>query len=225
MGTLSKKILALSILLFSVATYLFAWSPLFEVSHINITGLPSYIEESVIQDLLEIKTGDKLARIEPRSINHRLEDLTWIKKASLSRNWTNGEVSISIVPRVPVGIYGDRAIDASGTLFDFPVNFPASESAALPRVSASTPELGLRAITLFKVLPQDVRDNLIAMSAPNESSISTRQIAGDHELFIQWGSLSQVALKVNVYQALLALPENKDVRRIDLSAPHAPIAK
>jgi hypothetical protein len=154
-----------------------------------------------------------------------LEDFTWIKDSSLSRNWTKGEISISITARVPVGIYGAKAIDASGTLFDLPEGFPESDLAALPRVSAASPELGLRAIALFKVLPADVRENLIAMSAPNESSISTRQTKGGHELFIQWGSLTQIPLKVRVYKALLALPENKDVKRIDLSAPHAPIAK
>jgi hypothetical protein len=32
-------------------------------------------------------------------------------------------------------------------------------------------------------------------------------------------------LKAQVIDALLALPENKKVRRIDVSAPHAPIVK
>ena len=31
--------------------------------------------------------------------------------------------------------------------------------------------------------------------------------------------------KVKVYKALLALPENKKISLLDLSAPHAPIVK
>ena len=225
MCNLTKKILVLLVLLFSSATYLFAWSPIFEVSRVTVSGLPSYIQSSSIEEALAIKAGDKLARIEPRTISRRLEDFTWIKSSSLSRNWTNGEISIAISTRTPVGLYGSRAIDGSGTLFDLPVEYPVSSTSQLPRVSASNPELGLRAIALFKVLPADVRRNLISLSAPNESSISTRHSVGGHELFIQWGSFTQIPLKVRVYKALLALPGNKDVKRIDLSAPHAPIAK
>jgi len=37
--------------------------------------------------------------------------------------------------------------------------------------------------------------------------------------------MQDVDLKVKVYQALIALPANKKVTFIDLSAPHAPIVK
>jgi hypothetical protein len=47
----------------------------------------------------------------------------------------------------------------------------------------------------------------------------------NRRLLVQWGSLDDLALKVNVYKLLLALPENKSIKRIDLSAPHAPIVK
>jgi hypothetical protein len=47
----------------------------------------------------------------------------------------------------------------------------------------------------------------------------------NRKLLVQWGSLEELALKVRVYKALLALPENKSINKIDLSAPHAPIVK
>lgn len=225
MGSTSKKLLVAVVLLFASATYVFAWSPLFEISKLTLLGVPSYVENSTIEKALDIEMGDKLARIEPRSVDRRLQALTWIKDASLSRNWIDGHVTITISTRTPVGIYEGRAIDASGTLFDLPESYPVVKLSGLPQVSASTPALGLRAISLFKALPQEVRRNLIAMRAANESSISTRQRRGDHELFIQWGAPTEMALKVRVYKALLVLPENKDIKRMDLSAPHAPIAK
>jgi hypothetical protein len=40
-----------------------------------------------------------------------------------------------------------------------------------------------------------------------------------------WGANEETALKIEVISALLALEENKKVRRIDVSAPHAPIVK
>jgi hypothetical protein len=47
----------------------------------------------------------------------------------------------------------------------------------------------------------------------------------NRNLLVQWGSLENLPLKVRVYNTLLALPENKTVKKIDLSAPHAPIVK
>jgi hypothetical protein len=45
------------------------------------------------------------------------------------------------------------------------------------------------------------------------------------DLRIFWGANEKSALKMQVLRALLALPENEKIRRVDLSAPHAPIVK
>ena len=44
-------------------------------------------------------------------------------------------------------------------------------------------------------------------------------------LQVIWGQDEEMALKVKVYKALLAQPENTKIRRIDVSAPNAPIVK
>jgi hypothetical protein len=45
------------------------------------------------------------------------------------------------------------------------------------------------------------------------------------DLQIAWGKNEKTALKIDVINSLLALPENKNIRKIDISAPHAPIVK
>jgi hypothetical protein len=45
------------------------------------------------------------------------------------------------------------------------------------------------------------------------------------ELAVKWGANEKNALKVQVFNALVKLPENKNLRRVDLSAAHAPIVK
>jgi cell division septal protein FtsQ len=92
-------------------------------------------------------------------------------------------------------------------------------------VTSATPELGLEAIELFRKLPLSLRQNLISISASSNSSIWSVEMRENRRLLVQWGSLDDLALKVNVYKLLLALPENKSIKRIDLSAPHAPIVK
>jgi hypothetical protein len=42
---------------------------------------------------------------------------------------------------------------------------------------------------------------------------------------VRWGLATDNELKAKVYKALLAQPENAKLKRMDLSAPHAPIVK
>ncbi|TSA46712.1 MAG: hypothetical protein D4R50_04390, partial [Actinomycetales bacterium] len=50
-------------------------------------------------------------------------------------------------------------------------------------------------------------------------------IDGKKSIELLWGQEGETALKVKVYKALIAQPENSNIRRIDLTAPHAPIVK
>ena len=215
------RAIAVAVLVIAVLTYLFAWSPIFQVRAIEISGLPQGITTAAITSASEITVGEKLARLEPRAISNRLKKLTWIASSDIGRNWLNGKVTIAITSRKPVGIYQGRALDASGHIFDFPGKIPSS----LPQVSAKSAAIGLTAIDLFAALPSDIRESLIAMSATSDRSINTRVTVANRAISIQWGGVSQLSLKVKVYRALLALPENAKVTSIDLSAPHAPIVK
>lgn len=202
-------------------TYLLAWSPVFSVKKIEVTGLPKQVAEEVLIQESGVTLGDQLARIEPRSIERSLQEISWVKRAAISRNWINGSVSISLKARVPVGIFQGRAIDNGGTLFEFPGDIPSG----LPVVNSSTPELGLSAIELFTNLPADFRQSLLTISATNPSAITSWQVFGNQKVKIQWGSAEKIAFKVSVYRKLMELPENKNVKQVDLSAPHAPIVK
>jgi cell division septal protein FtsQ len=215
------RAIAISVIIFAALTYLFAWSSIFTVKKIDVIGLPAEVSASTIITKSKIVVGEKLARIEPRAIEMKLSEISWLESVSVDRHWAHSSVEIKVVPRIAVGLFDGRAIDASGTLFDL----PGKASAGLPIVSATTPRLGLEAIALFTALPVDLRSSLISMSAVNESAISSWQVEDGRKLKVVWGSAKEVELKVSVFRALLALPENKNVKRVDLSAPHAPIVK
>ena len=85
--------------------------------------------------------------------------------------------------------------------------------------------LGVDAIALFRSLPQTFRSKIISLSARNESNFSMRLAYQGRELAVKWGANEKSALKVQVFNALVKLPENKNLRRVDLSAAHAPIVK
>lgn len=211
----------IALLLFASMTYLFAWSPVFQVKSIVVSGLPKSISQSLILDTAQISLGDKLARIEPRTVSTRLATFNWIKDVKLERNWIRGAINLKVTSRIPLGIYRGRVLDKNGVLFDLPSGLPTG----LPEVTATNPDVGLMAIELFKLLPGDLRASLLSMKANHESSISSVHQWGSREIKIQWGSSKDMALKVKVYRALLELPENKEISSVDLSAPHAPIVK
>jgi cell division protein FtsQ len=216
-----NRAIALATVIFSGLVYLFAWSPVFTVRSIETAGIPTEVSSQSIIARSHILIGAKLSRIEPRAAEKSLSELSWIKQASVSRNWISGKVLVTITPRIAVGLYKGKALDRQGAIFELPGSTPAG----LPVVSASTPELGLSAISLFTHLSADIRENLISLNATNESSISSWQEWNGRTIKVMWGSADQVDLKVSVLKALLAQPENKSIKRVDLSAPHAPIVK
>jgi len=207
--------------LFAGLVYLFAWSSIFAVSAISITGAPTPETEKSITQIADISVGQKLARVEPRAIAHRITHLKWIESVDISRNWINGKVGIVITPRTPSAYFNGATIDASGTIF----TLPGFGGADLPRVSAPTPELGLSAIALFQGLPEDFKSNVLALSAHNDSNFAMQISLEGREIRVMWGANEKSALKIQVITALIALEENKNIRRIDVSAPHAPIVK
>jgi cell division septal protein FtsQ len=207
--------------LFAGLIYLFAWSSIFTVSSISLSGAPTPETKSSILKIVDISQGQKLARVEPRAIAHRFSDITWIKKVDISRNWISGKVTIAITPRTPTAYFNGSTIDASGTIFTLP-GFTGGE---LPRVSASTPQLGLSAITLFRGLPRDFKSQVLSLSARDDSNFAMQVNLNGREIRVLWGKNEKSDLKIQVIKALAALEENKNIRRIDVSAPHAPIVK
>ena len=215
------KVIGFILALFAVLTYIFALSPIFSVRTISAVGAPVDVSEAALISKSQIRIGEKLSRIEPRSIERSLEELSWIKQASIERDWIKGKVTIAVTPRVAVGMYKGKAIDSSGTLFVIPGKVPAG----LPQVSAASPKLGLEAIALFTNLPSQIQQSIISVTASNSNSISSWQAFNGRKLKVTWGSVRDLDLKVTVLQALLELPENQSIKRVDLSAPHAPIVK
>ena len=207
--------------LFGGLIYLLAWSSIFTVSSIAVTGSPTPESKSAITKISAVAMGQKLARVEPQAIEKRLLHLKWIESAQVSRSWLDGQVEIVVKPRTPTAIFNGSTIDASGTIF----TLPGFTTADLPRVSANTPALGLAAIRVFQGLPRDFQRSVVSLTARNSSNFALFFDVDGRNVQILWGANEETALKIEVISALLALEENEKVRRIDVSAPHAPIVK
>ena len=93
-----KHLLISSLLIGSIsfASYLLGWSSFLTVKEVQIAGTQS---TSVVLSELRSKkvepvVGQKLARVEIRSVKRVLSDLDWLASAEASRNWFAKKIEI-----------------------------------------------------------------------------------------------------------------------------------
>jgi cell division protein FtsQ len=206
--------IALPILLLAGSAYLLGYSTVFTVSNVEIIGIKSAINPGVSK-------GEKLARIQPRVIATKFENLAWVKNAEVSRNWLNGKVTIRIIERTPIAIYNGKAFDIEGKTFDL----QGSGTSELVQIQASDTKSALEAVDLLTVLDSQIKQSLRTVTVQKTGSLDLLLAQDSGTLEIKWGLNSENELKTRVYEEIIALPENNRVTRIDLSAPHAPIVK
>jgi cell division protein FtsQ len=203
-----------SLALLAIATYILGWSSFFTVSSVEITGTKTQLSA-------DISTGEKLARIEPRAIAAKFETLDWVAEAKVSRNWINGKVSIEITERTPVAIFNNIVFDSDGNSFAL----RGTPSSPLVQIQASDLGAAKKAVTFFSSLPVDLKSALMVVKVRSSGSLVLEVNNAGKNLEIRWGADSDNELKLKVYKALIALPENASIKRVDVSAPHAPIVK
>jgi cell division septal protein FtsQ len=211
----NKRLLALvTAIIVGLASYALGWSTLFTVSSVEIKGTDQFLPQSV-------KVGEKLARVEPRAVASTYENFAFVQDAQVSRNWISGKVTISITTRTPVAIFNNQAIDDSGKAFVVKGNLPA----ALPQIQASNVEIAVTAVEFMTSLPDEIRSGLKILKVRSTGAYVMDVDVEGRKVEVRWGFATDNELKAKVYKALLAQPENAKLKRMDLSAPHAPIVK
>jgi len=211
----NKRLIAIAaVILLGLASYGLGWSTLFTVSAVEVKGSDQFLPQNV-------KVGEKLARVEPRAVASTYKKFAFVQDAQVSRNWISGKVTISITTRTPVAIFNNQAIDGSGKAFMVKGNLPA----ALPQIQAGNIETAVTAVKFLTSLPEEIRSGLKILKVRSTGAYVLEVDVEGRIVEVRWGFATDNELKAKVYKALLAQPENAKLRRMDLSAPHAPIVK
>ena len=210
----------------AVLAYFLGWSSIFSVKKVEIAGAPTTAVQAEIENRSQIEVGQQLARVNPQSVARRIEKLTWVKDVAISRNWLSGVVAIEISPRVPLAFFNSdqvpgQAIDEEGELF----SLPGYTNPDLAIISAKSPDSALKANELFTALPEKFRRSITLMMATSTNTFTLNSTLEGRDIRIRWGDSQDMALKISVINSLLKLPENKQIKMIDVVAPHAPIVK
>jgi len=209
-----RLIVVISALVLAAATYVLGYSSFFTVSAVEVLGSKNQINPG-------ITIGEKLARVEPRAIAAKLETLDWVESVNVSRNWIDGKVSVEITERTPVAIFNNQVIDSTGKSFVL----RSEPSKPLIQIQAGDLEAAISAVNFFTTLPEELNSTLKVVKVRSTGAFVLEIDNAGKNLEIRWGTNSDNELKIKVYKALLALPENASIKRVDVSAPHAPIVK
>ena len=195
-------------------TYVLGYSTLFTVSSIEVIGSTRPLNTGIVK-------GQKLARVEPRAIETQLGKLDWVKSADVSRNWINGKVVVELTSRVPIAIFENQVIDSTAASFVPQGKRPEG----LIQIQAAEIEDAKRAVSFLTQLPDELKSSLMVVKVRSTGALVLITKNNGKDIEIRWGNDSDNELKLKVYRALIALPENADIKRVDVSAPHAPIIK
>jgi cell division septal protein FtsQ len=218
--------LAILVVAIAILAYFLGWSSIFSVKKVEIAGVPTTVVQAEIENRSQIEVGQQLARVNPQSVARRIEKLAWVKDVAISRNWLSGVVAIEISPRVPLAFFNSdqvpgQAIDEVGELF----SLPGYTNPDLALISAKSPDSALKANELFTALPEKFRRSITLMMATSTNTFTLNSTLEGRDIRIRWGDSQDMALKISVINSLLKLPENKQIKMIDVVAPHAPIVK
>ncbi len=196
------------------ATYILGYSTFFTVTSVEVIGSTKPINTGITK-------GEKLARVEPRAVATKLENLDWVESADVSRNWINGKVVVELKQRTPIATFNNQVIDSTGASF-----IPQGERpSGLIEIQANSIEAATKAVNFLTELPEELNSTLTVVKVRATGAFVLITENNGKKLEIRWGSNSENELKIKVYKALIALPENADIKRVDVSAPTAPIVK
>ena len=212
---MKRKVIALSVVaVLAGSTYILGYSSFFTVSSVEVIGSKRVVNTGIVK-------GQKLARVEPRAVATRLETLSWIESVDISRNWINGKVTVELKQRTPIATFKNQVIDSTGTSFIPQGTTPAG----LIEIQAGSIQDATKAVKFFMQLPTELKSSLTVVKVRVSGAFVLITENSGRKLEIRWGTDSENELKLKVYKALLALPENSAIKRVDVSAPHAPIVK
>jgi cell division protein FtsQ len=228
-------IFLLAITLISGSSYLLGWSSVFTVSRITVEGSNSRSEifRKLNSDSIELAVGSKLARIETRAIKRSIGMLDWIDEVNVSRDWFDKSINLSVREKKAVA----KAITTKNGLINFDVSgeifkpISASQQSIQERlplvITEGNDSAQLASVaSLLAQMPTQMADlilNLKSISVANSGYIQMETKVNELPLRIDWGLVSDIDLKIEVLNALLKLPENKRIKRVDLSQPELPI--
>ena len=217
---LRMPVLALLVLaLLCAAAWAVFFSSFVTARDVTVTGTTS-LGDRRIERAAEVPTGTPLARLDLNAIRSRVEGITSVRSAEVSRSWPH-TVHIAVTERTPVAVInqgnGLEALDKDGVLF----GHYASRPKRLPLVSAP-PGVDREALAeggrVIGSLPPAIASRVDTVDV---SSVDKIELVLGNGRRVLWGSADDSGQKAEVLAVLLRRPG----QQIDVSVPARPTTR
>ena len=196
-------------------------SSLLVVRHVEVTG-DRLVTAAQVRQAARIRTGAPLATVNTTTAARRVEQLTPVLSATVSRSWPDA-IIITVRERTPVfavaAVGGYQLIDSHGVT----VRQAARKPASMPLLS--TPPTALRgspavssAAAVIRQLHRGLRERITSVSAGSAGSI-TLHLTG--RITVLWGGAGHPAQKL----AELGMLLRRHARYYDISDPSTPVTQ
>lgn len=181
----------------AVAIWALLGSGLFVVRSVSVTGAGAVPRAEVLR-AADIKPGTPLARVDTAAVARRVEQITQVQSAQVSRDWPDS-VTIVIRERTPVlavtSSGGFALIDKSGVV----VSHVASRPPGMVLFDTAADPSSLRgnravqaAVTVLHQLPARIRRQVLAVAAPSPDAVTLDLRQG---VTVLWGGTDRAAAK------------------------------
>lgn len=183
-----------------IAVWAILGSSLFVVRSVAVTGVTGSgtVPRAEVLRAAAIVPGTPLARVNGTAVATRVERITQIQSAQVSKDWPD-TVVIAVTPRTPALAVaspgGYTLIDKFGVAFRQVPQQPAGMAllaSAKPVASLRGSPAVLAAVTVLGQLPRQVRGQVATVSAASPDAVTLHLRSG---ITIDWGSTSRPAAK------------------------------
>lgn len=234
-----RRFIALALL--AGLAYSLGWSHLISVREIRIKSIDSSIVSQLESRLNQppnlIKVGEPLARVDKREIVTRLKTFLWVKDVSVHRNIFSRVVTITVVPRTPLAKIFNPSNPSQNTYLAADLSlfqaqdsnssvFSGTGSGQLPLLTIAAEDratLGDVKLLLEQLSSASLQP--VSVKATDRQLLATTLNLNGRKVDVSWGSVKDLALKIEIVNRLLAMPENSKIKTIDVTDPTAPIVR
>uniref|UniRef100_UPI00197ABA6C cell division protein FtsQ/DivIB n=1 Tax=Georgenia sp. SYP-B2076 TaxID=2495881 RepID=UPI00197ABA6C len=208
--------------LLTAAAWVLLVSPLLALQEdkIDVTVTGTTVDPAAVHDVLVSAVGTPLLRVGPAGLVDRLEGITEVKEAQVSRAWPNG-LAVTVVAREPVAaaatadgwVLIDPAGVQVGTVAEVPEGLPVV-TVPLETSEATAPALAA-VLTVLGTLPEDLLAQVAEAGATTPGQVTLRLHDG---ATVRWGSASENELKA----AVLGVLRQQPAQVYDVTVPRTP---
>jgi len=189
----------------AVAIWALLESSLFVVRSVTVTGSGDVPSAEVIR-AAGIAPGTPLVRVNSAAVARRVERLTQIRSARVSRHWPDSVV-IAVTDRTPALAVASGTGFALVDEFGVVVSHAPRQPPGLVLLTPAPPLASLRgspavmaAATVLGQLPRQIRSEVTAVSATSPAAVTLHLRGG---ITVVWGSTSRAAVKAAELQILI----------------------